>query len=387
MPQLVVGYYRLALCWLTLTQWRWMREPYFWCGCIHRLPSGGVAVARHVCANARHTRCPGELACACAGWCTLSALPLPLTPPAPQALSRLPLLRRVTLGSLDVAPDSDYEDLMVALVTPERRTECTTALTLSTAAAAFGGFGVGAGDWEVEGSSPKGSKGGRGEGAGAGGGGTWQPGQLGAVTGMGSWRVLVLCGEQRAEALVAAGPLPRGLREVRVEQLRWPRWGWWVDGAAAKHYAMLPSALCPFKAHPREGILAVYRARVAQLFGSTPARTAFCHGLIAVPYNLSPYRLWAVAEYFTLPGSTALNSNRQPPNPQGHQRRPPPRPWPRHAACPGLRPVRPATCCRTAGAGAAAGGSHRQPLPRSSSSSREGGAGHVYYQQQQQCGE
>ncbi len=147
----------------------------------------------------------------------------------PKALSRLPLLRRVTLGSLDVAPDSDYEELMAALVIPERRrTSCTAACTAAPepSAAAFGGLGARDGDWEAEDSSPDRSKGGRGvrEGAGARGGGTWHPGRLGAVSGMGSWRVLALCGEQRAEALVAAGPLPRGLREVRVEQLRWPRW-------------------------------------------------------------------------------------------------------------------------------------------------------------------
>lgn len=240
-----------------------------------------------------------------------------------QALERLPMLQHVTLGSVDVAPDEDYEGLDLpyggyggayggygscrrgsggrgtvassaggtTTSTVQRSSPSHTALDAGGSGLAGGGMSLGAvldgastapgppvtflrprpldpwssggggggggiddGDpWAagpfgaaasprsrpLDGSLPptpgsaggsgaggrNGSRDGGGAGAGGGdeGGDGQEDGRPGVLRGMGSWRALVLCGEQRMEALVAAGPLPPQLAELRVEQLRWPK--------------------------------------------------------------------------------------------------------------------------------------------------------------------
>ncbi|GIL55418.1 hypothetical protein Vafri_10974, partial [Volvox africanus] len=179
-----------------------------------------------------------------------------------QALARLPLLQHVTLGSLDIAPDEDYEDL---LLHPDdtlndrpwvrfmdtwrsfhhaaggQASETSTSCEMASGSSSwpgsnvdacfvnrFGGNAVGGCNSGAEGNGDGNGGGGNG-GGGNGGDGSGSSNRSGVLRSMTSWRQLVLCEEQRMEALVAAGPLPPGLRELRVEQLRWPRCGWRVS--------------------------------------------------------------------------------------------------------------------------------------------------------------
>ncbi|KAG2493108.1 hypothetical protein HYH03_008771 [Edaphochlamys debaryana] len=254
---------------------------------------------------------------------SLTALHLPrlsATRPELEALARLPLLQHVTLGSIDVAPDEDYQDLIPydyannrygtvdslygagthggfnatgsSLLSPTTTARLAAGggraegslgdpLGDSEGTGGWGDDGVGGswrdgglsgGSWkDEEGSSPRGpllhrtpnSNGGFGRlsgcgplgdgglggdnGVGGGGYGYSGPG-LGVLAGMGSWRHLALCGEQRMEALVAAGPLPAGLRGLSVEALRWPR-GTRADLLPARAVATL-RALCADLARP-----------------------------------------------------------------------------------------------------------------------------------------
>ncbi|GIM06526.1 hypothetical protein Vretimale_10825 [Volvox reticuliferus] len=177
------------------------------------------------------------------------------------ALARLPMLQHVTLGSVDIAPDADYEDLLLcndnlhakprlrfmatwrSFHDAEGHAPAVNATATATAAAAASStwyeMASGSSSWSdshmdayfvshVGGNDISENSGVEsncdGNGGGGGGGGSSSSSSRGGVLrSMASWRQLVLCGEQRMEALVAAGPLPPGLRELRVEQLQWPR--------------------------------------------------------------------------------------------------------------------------------------------------------------------
>ncbi|GLI60543.1 hypothetical protein VaNZ11_002692, partial [Volvox africanus] len=191
------------------------------------------------------------LRAACMVLPSLTALQMPrlsVTRDELAALARLPMLQHVTLGSLDIAPDADYEDLLMCDDTlndkpwvPSMDTwrsfhhgaeghasETSTSCEMASASSNWSDSRVDAcfvnrvGRNAIGGYS-NGAEG-NGDGSGCGGNGGGRIGsRSGVLRSMTSWRQFMLCEEQRMEALVAAGPLPPGLRELRVEQLRWPR--------------------------------------------------------------------------------------------------------------------------------------------------------------------
>lgn len=188
----------------------------------------------------------------------------PRPPLPPQALARLPLLQHVTLGSLNIAPDEDYQDLLPYNYNADYDNFTDTPWTQSATSKTPPLYETVASDvdWRPydsytipctlpgplqqqqqhsgtaemmisegkTGGEEADGQGGCVHGRGGGGGATFAAAAnrhrgCGAslLSSMTSWRCLHLCGDQRMEALVAAGPLPGGLRELRVDLLRWPR--------------------------------------------------------------------------------------------------------------------------------------------------------------------
>ncbi|GLC43404.1 hypothetical protein PLESTM_001469900 [Pleodorina starrii] len=250
---------RLAVVFRGYSLWQQTKQL---CGLVSQL--GHLTSLRALAVPAGYWGSDGDLLrSACGVLPSLTALHMPrlsATRPEIEAFARLPLLQEVTLGSLDIAPDEDYEDLLPydyndrdntisdffsssstsysSLDDPLPRPPPPPLPDTAAAAAAAvedelsGGLSCRSPPASSPGIKADASRdGGNGRGVGS-----------GVLRSRVSWRQLVLCGEQRMEALVAAGPLPSGLRELRVQQLCWPR-GSRADVLTARGVATL-HALC-----------------------------------------------------------------------------------------------------------------------------------------------